>query len=396
MYYAGRSRDTFRILEYMRRIQVILQSLRPILSVGCALLLCLVSANCAKEQSDEAPAYVFGGPADVTLLVEGNPVSDALSKAVYPVDEDGIIVESVRIYAFKHAPGQSENNEQVGYGYFDGLDVGAGDTEYCPMRLTASGQIDFYVLANDKYVLASDGSPLSLDENTSRTDLENLRFFALAADATAVPMSSFEFKTNPAGDLTTEPNRTFTVQESSDSEVPQIIPVEIVRSMARLSFFFAKSEDSPVVTINRIDIRPQGPRSAGFFVQTGEPDGYSQEGEKVSLVETPERITLSNTTGNLEDNDLQKTENDAYLLPNGYGSGNPDAAPAGDDGQYGYVAEIEYQVEGQEARSKTVWLPAVRPNRWIKVKGIFNTPVDVNIIVIALDWNESNNRVDFN
>ena len=88
----------------------------------------------------------------------------------------------------------------------------------------------------------------------------------------------------------------------------------------------------------------------------------------------------------------------AAILPNTYGSSDPDAFPAGTDYQTSaraYILDIDYSING-EKMSKTVYLPPVAPNDWVKVKGIFNASVDVNMVIIALSWEDSEMDITFN
>ena len=97
----------------------------------------------------------------------------------------------------------------------------------------------------------------------------------------------------------------------------------------------------------------------------------------------------------LEDSNLQQVGYDSYLLPNIYGSADPDSQTlAVADAEKAYTAEIEYTINGTHY-SKTVYLPSVAPNDWIKVKGIFTSPVDVNIVVIALSWEARDMNIVF-
>lgn len=365
----------------------------------CTLMLSMLAGGCSKEP-DEHAATVFGGPANVTLVIDGQSATKALTRAGYQVDED-VIIETVRIYAFKHAPGESQDGECVGYGYFPDLAVAPGESEYCTMKLSASGDIDFYVLANDGFAsgLASGQVPVILDGSTARQELESLRFTGLTDGATAIPMSNI-----PDGTETDNNNFTFTVRENTKGNaLPQIIPIELTRAMARLSFHFAKSVDSPEIVIEGIELKPQGPGSAKFFDNSGNPDDYYNSGNTVILLDKDDAdddvtISKNNSTGSLDLEKLQDVSGaQTYFLPNIYGSSDPDISPSGDNGTYGYVLTMTYYAKGQNDRkTKDIYLPSVLPNEWLQVKGIFNVTVDVNMVVIALYWDESNNSISFN
>ena len=131
----------------------------------CALAVCL--AGCSKNTAPEQA--VFGGPAKVTLVVDGG--SGSATKISANVDEANT-VKSVKIFAFKHAPVEAQNYELVGYGYWDGIS-GQGP-HYCTMQLSASGNIDFYVIAKDESAPRAAGRK-SLDVTSRRTDIEDVR-----------------------------------------------------------------------------------------------------------------------------------------------------------------------------------------------------------------------------
>lgn len=353
----------------------------------CALAVCL--AGCSKNTAPEQA--VFGGPAKVTLVVDGG--SGSATKISADVDEANT-VKSVKIFAFKHAPGEAQNNDLVGYGYWDGIS-GQGP-HYCTMQLSASGDIDFYVIANDEYATRAAGYEI-LDETSTRSKIEGVRFSGLGeiVGTSAIPMTNILNGAEGNDGSTGNNNFTFNISEELDA---QVIDIAVTRAMARLSFFFAKAEDSSV-SINSIELVCRNPPvTAGYFVTKGSAGDFATTDYSLSetILSKAADVTVVNDTGSLEDSSLQQVGNDSYLLPNIYGSTNPDSQTlAVADAEKAYTAEIEYTVNGTDY-SKTVYLPSVAPNDWIKVKGIFTSPVDVNIVVIALSWEGREMDIEFN
>lgn len=363
----------------------------------CTLMLSMLAGGCSKE-TEEPAATVFGGPANVTLVIDGQSATKALTRAGYQVDED-VIIETVRIYAFKHAPGESQDGECVGYGYFPDLAVAPGESEYCTMRLSASGDIDFYVLANDGFAsgLASGQVPVILDGSTARQELENLRFTGLTDGATAIPMSNLDLKGVSGTASDRAANRTFTINESSKGGgLPQIIPIDLTRAMARLSFYFAKSDDSEIIITDISLAEGHGPISAGFFSDDGNPV-YTSEMAGHVLSDEPVTITHKSIGGNTDnEDDLQKLDTEWYLLPNTAGSATPDRLPAGTSDEHDiYIVRFGYTINGRSV-TKEVCLPSIAPNDWIKVKAVFAVDVDDCVFKItAIPWENKSMDITF-
>lgn len=355
----------------------------------CALAVCL--AGCSKNTAPEQA--VFGGPAKVTLVVDGGSGSATKISAV--VDEANT-VKSVKIFAFKHAPDEAQNDELVGYGYWDGIS-GQGP-HYCTMQLSASGNIDFYVIANDEYATRAAEYEI-LDETSTRSDIEGVRFSGLReiVGTLAIPMTNILNGAEGNDGNVDNNNFTFNISEELDA---QVIDIAVTRAMARLSFFFAKAEKNLPVSINSIKLVCENPPvTAGYFVTKGSADDFATTdslSETILSNAADVDVDKVNETGSLEDSNLQQVGYDSYLLPNIYGSADPDSQTlAVDDAKKAYTAEIEYTVNGKHY-SKKVYLPSVAPNDWIKVKGIFTSPVDVNIVVIALSWESREMNIEFN
>lgn len=364
-----------RIAEIKTAIRHMFAGTAKVLGAAVAVLLLVLAPGCKKEVTGPVPA-VFGGPADVTLILNnssernsGNPRKAPATKAV-TVDEVNTI-HSLKIYAFKHDPNGTQNDDLVGYGSYDGI-TGAGP-HYIRMELSASGEIDFYVIANDIYAATA----TVLDEESTRSEIENVRFTGLVSPdgtdaAVAVPMSNI-----PDGTDTDRNNFTYTVKDNT------VIPIEVSRAMARLSFSFAKSADDDNIYINRITIQNK-PESAGYFTSDGSPDGLNQQEE--TIVGNQTEITELNTTGSVEGN-MQDLADEDYLLPNNVGVSNS-AGEFEDNADGAYLVTVDYTVNGV-GKTKEIYLPPVRPNDWVQIKAIFKEDIDnCEFHIIAVPWEQ--------
>ena len=364
-----------RIAEIKTAIRHMFAGTAKVLGAVAVVLLLLSAPGCKKEVTGPVPA-VFGGPADVTLILNNssdrnsrNPRKSPATKAI-TVDEVNTI-HSLKIYAFKHDPNGTQNDELVGYGSYDGI-TGAGP-HYIRMELSASGEIDFYVIANDIYAATS----TVLNEESTRSDIENFRFTGLVSPdgtdaAVAVPMSNI-----PDGTATDRNNFTYTVRDNS------VIPVEVSRAMARLSFSFAKSAKDDRIYINRITIQNE-PKSAGYFTSDGAPAGLNLQVE--NIVSSPTEITALNTTGSVEGN-MQELADEDYLLPNNVGVSNS-AGEFEDNADGAYLVTVDYTVNGV-GKTKEIYLPPVKPNDWVQIKAIFKEDIDnCEFHIIAVPWEQ--------
>ena len=364
-----------RIAEIKTAIRHMLAGTAKVLGAAAVVPLLVLAPGCKKEVTGPAPA-VFGGPADVTLILNNssdrnsaNPIKEPATKAV-TIDEINT-VHSLKIYAFKHDPSGTQNNELVAYGSYEGI-TGAGP-HYIRMELSASGEIDFYVIANDIYAATTS---TVLNEKSTRSDIENFRFTGLVSPdgtdaAVAVPMSNI-----PDGTATDRNNFTYTVRDNS------VIPVEVSRAMARLSFSFAKSANDDKIFINSITIQNE-PESARYFTPDGTPEGHKQEETIVGRTE----IKVVNTTGSVEGN-MQDLADEDYLLPNNVGVSNSAGESEGntDEAYEGYLVTVDYSVNGV-GKKKEIYLPPVRPNDWVQIKAIFKEDIDNCVFhIIAVPW----------
>lgn len=345
-------------------VRLIYTGTAKVLGAAAAVLLLITVSGCRKENV-VADIPVFGGPTDVMLVLSDNGKTQKKTPDTKAVIVDEIqTIHSIKIYAFKHGL------EELA-GFIDYPDVEADQRNF-HMHLNASGQIDFYVIAND--IFADTGNVL--DEKSTREEIENTRFSGLKStgNMTAVPMSNMHTKKNGDG------NFTFTIKE--DNDLPPIIPIELTRAMARLSFSFAKSAKDDKIYINSITIQNE-PESAGYFTPDGTPDVLNRQ-EKKTIVGSQTEITVLNTTGSVEGN-MQDLADEDYLLPNNVGVSNS-AGEFEDNVDGAYLVTVNYSVNGV-GKTKEIYLPPVRPNDWVQIKAIFKEDIDNCVFkIISVPW----------
>lgn len=339
--------------------------------LAVAILLSL--SGCSEEKYAASAGARHGGPANV-MLVLGSPSVKS--------GEDYSSIHSIRIYAFRN---DSDNTAPVGYFYNE--DISGEGPFYCPIDLKESGSLDFLVLLNDNRI-ETGGDFNDRNESTTRSQLEDITFTGIDRGeddsiGPIVPMCN-ERITGAGIDAN---NFTFTVEENSDW---QIIPVDVKRSVGKAMLKLAKSGDINV-TVTSVILR-KGPLTAPLVladnVINGTSNYYSSNNGSETLIGTGSEAELQEGE--------PATIAETLLLPNPYGSSDPDSFNASDsrydnEGQ-SYRLEIKYTVTHgtgiSEKATKTVYLPQAIANRQITVEGTISSRTDVTMNVIVNSWKE--------
>lgn len=347
-------------------VRLIYTGTAKVLGAAAAVLLLITVSGCRKENV-VADIPVFGGPTDVMLVLSDNGKTQKKTPDTKAVIVDEIqTIHSIKIYAFKHGL------EELA-GFVDYPDVEADQRNF-HMHLNASGQIDFYVIAND--IFADTGNVL--DEKSTRKEIENTRFSGLKStgNMTAVPMSNMHTKKNGDG------NFTFTIEE--DNDLPPIIPIELTRAMARLSLFLVNASDEGEAKLTSAEIS-HGPVEAGMFSADGEPT-YTGIPDTLTFLNSEHK--LLKVSGILTEDKYPMLPDEAYILPNTSGSSDPDRyiAQGNSEESHAYNVELTFNINETYDKTYTVYIPPVKPNDWIKIYGAVNSHVDVNLTVQIDSW----------
>ena len=347
--------------------------------LAVAILLSL--SGCGKESPvpgtvrDSAPANV--------MLVLGSPSVKS--------GEDYSSIRSIRIYAFRNG---SADTQPVGYFY--NADVNGEGPFYCPVDLSESGPIDFLVLLNDDRIETDDSN--RPDGGTTRSDLERITFTDIIrqeGDGTGaiVPMCN-ERITGAGADAD---NFTFNVDPDAEW---QIIPVDVKRSVGRVVLNLAKSGDIDV-TVTNVILR-KGPQTAPLVLADNVINGTSHY---YSSANGSEILIGTGSEAGLQEGE-PATIAETMLLPNPYGSSDPDSFNASDSNyadkgeEKSYRLEIKYTVSPHgtgisEEATKTVYLPQAIANRQITVEGTISSRVTSSFEIVATAWTEKDMSITF-
>lgn len=190
-----------------------------------AIIAAFLATGCIFEKMDM--------PKDLqNVLIQVNVSSDSMQTKAEPTEAESAI-NSLHVYAFY-------GDILVGYyqgGSFDYKDEN-GDPQYFLMDLTLpNGEavaVDFYLIANASSMLF-ENSPVSLDENMTKTQLEALRFTSLTNSS---PMPLYCKETKNLNTLAYSEN-------NADGHTGHLLLTEKVsfmlsRSLAKLSVYGAK------------------------------------------------------------------------------------------------------------------------------------------------------------
>lgn len=364
-----------------------------------ALAMLAAATSCIKGDNTENTC----GPIDVRLVV-----SDGNGTRVGSDNTDNDI-RQLRVYAF------NATGENVGYAEADDL----ADQSYIPITLSEGGNINFYVIANDKFGQSpkTGGEAVTDWSSLSKTQLESLQFdlsgfngwSSTDDDDFVSPMTNCrydEFGTEFTGKYQNDYATAVNVTRPTTGSL--VIPVTVQHVLGRLRLMLnrdaqADQSVSIFVTGARLYHRPDAFRL--YWGQTDAPDSY---------------ITFENNDETLVDEFIPKTETEltpqsaadtydeigrTYLAPNQYGSSDPDTYTAQkEDGTttsnglnetYRLVIDVVYRYTSgatvtDTSAQYTVYLPRVPRNTSIDVQGTLRGSVAITptFNVITEAWEE--------
>ena len=353
-----------------------------IYSLLAAAVACILLTGCIREL---CPRQAAGNTDQAEVLLK---ISTRQTKA----DIDYYGIRSIRIYAYR----QGETDQPaVGYAYFP--DIDREGPYYCPIQIgDGSGdisfpaKIDFIVLLND-----DSASPVpDLDETSTLSELDSKVFSTISDNpgAAYVPMCNERI-----ADVSNIGRNNFSFTVNGTPGQTQVIPIDVKRCVSWLTLNLTKEGES-AITVNNVTLI-KGPEDAPLTLRSDVINGTVNyfSGNNASVELLPSGSSVELVTG-----DPDTTEGslvaETFLLPNPYGSGNPDLYEQEENSSYNdvnntYRLDINYTIKRNgtgagATRQKTVYLPSVPANSHIKVTGTIKDAIhtDVTLNVIVNSW----------
>lgn len=352
--------------------------------------------SCSKEG---APTGV-AGPIDVRLVVsDGNGTrvgSDATDNAI----------RQLRVYAFK-------NGKKVGYAEADNLT----NQSYIPIILSDGGDINFYVIANDKFgpKPTVGTSVVNNWHSLSKADLESLKFDLSGFDSWqeidgdfVSPMSNCrydEFGDEFTGKYENDYATAYPVERPASGSL--VIPVTVQHALGRLRLMLNKDRDADnglTITVTRAAVY-HSPNVAHLYTvqELGNQAAnitYRNTPVTEEIISADSPVTLYTQPADGSYTTVART----YLAPNQYGSSNPDTYTAQKtDGtttsnglnetyRLELTVSFDYGNGRTETKNYTVYLPQVPRNTSIDVLGTFagSTTINPTFDIMVNAWVEKN------
>lgn len=270
-------------------------------------------------------------------------------------------IKRLRVYVF------NTSNECVGYLFRDNLNV--DDVISLPMpldknKISSESNVYFYVLANDL-------DEWELNENTGKQDLDAMDFNSWQNNSvpSVAPMVNNDNGQGKGG---------YKTSVTLTGEDWQTVNVNIQPIVGRLRLLFNKEGDGDASINNAVVYH----RPDNYFLYSPDDDsGITFENNTETLVD--EFVDTDKGIGSTTD---YECIGQTYLLPNIYGSTDPDnpVYTNDSDGSKAYKLKIEYTVRG-EKKTKDVYLPQVSRNHSLDVKGTLKSG-ELNLTVNVSDW----------
>lgn len=393
------------------------KSINIILKVAVAVLAMVLTTSCIFEKEE-----IAGKKRDVMVLLDINTADMVATRAAedeaeaegdeaedtteMPTPEEEAL-NKVRVYAY-----DDSNDNLIGY-----ADNSAANDGVFHMVLRVPEGLetivaDFYVVANEASMQNGE-SAITLHQNTSKQELMNLTFNALAG--TALPMYGIE------EDVTLYLNQGVQHLNEIKGHKPgfqlnQDINITLTRSLAKIEVYAAESaedtgESDADITITGVSFA-NVPVESQLFSPLSDSEMTYQEGYISAVLKNEEGVVVGSKVKSADLNAIEVPDNytpvsDAfYLAENNQGDakgscGTTDyAALTGDDATKATILRIAYTL-GNDENDETikygyVKMPKIQRNTCYKVLARIKANGEIALTLNVLDWVRGNEvDVDF-
>lgn len=302
-----------------------------------------------------------------SVMIELSVSAEGMTKSV-PTSSESLI-NSLRIYAFY--------GERLA-GYASKGTVVEGDPFYMDLELPASGTHDvyFYVIANEGQ-MAYQNDAVTLSENMSRSQLEDIRFTGLTSGE-ALPMYGLQKEEINVSEITVANTN---AEHEGHFMLAKKVKLSLSRSLAKISIYAAKSEGASVTPqIFDAKILAAGTRTYSYlFPQT--PETLS------AVVPRPNDRTILSSTVSVNAEVLKGSN--AAKDPSNYDLVLADAYLPEVNSE-DVVLRVEYAMNaGGEVRTGFVNMPEIERNTHYKVCILISAEGQLIINYEVLNWEDN-------
>lgn len=341
-----------------------------------AVSLALLPISCVREQ---LPASVYGS-ATVLMDVGARAVDDADGT---PAQTEAA-VKTLRVYAFV-------GNELAGHAYF-----GTGDNSgqhFMDLKFFTSEQtVDFYAIANEA-AMGKPGEEISLNESTSRKDLDWLTFTVLDVDA-GLPMYCRLTQTLSFDDVREQPNTA--EGHTGHGVLNSTVNFDLVRPFGKLGVFAAKSAgETGILQVTGLTILSQGARMFNYLMpqDAGTLEQVPSSEADIDL-ESVDAIVSAELSANEDRKDPGNYSAvlaaPFYPFENPYGSADWNVSS-----EKGNVLRVDYTFDN-DPRVGFVYLPPVERNKYYTVCCLMHNEGGLSVEYVVADWDdESYGDIEF-
>lgn len=341
-----------------------------------AIIAAVISTGCISEK------YEVSGLQNV--MVQINVSTDVeMTKATEAPTADEMKINTLRIYAFR-------GDKLCGH-YYQGTSYSV--PVLMDMELPDGvSDVDFYLIANEAEMAFENGL-VSIDKNTTRKQLDEVKFTALV-HKTALPMYCKRTETINASDFSAAPDTP--AGHKGHLLLNQNVEFVLTRSLAKLSVYAAKVSGLTFQPqILKVDLLSKGTREYSYLFPQTETvlDAVPHRANDRMLLTDPVTISKEMERGSSSAGDPSNYDvvvSGSYLpeVSSGYQVNDPSYkwnVSSGEDSEA--VLYVEYALgEGMEIQRRYVYLPRVERNDHIKVCILINAEGQLMIEYTVADW----------